>query len=87
MKKALILEDKKFTLALIEGEITYIPISKLIKIIANSEELWDVKYVDIKRKDLIPLKNLSSLLAADIVRFEHLEKYATDIENFLIGGC
>ena len=86
MKKALVLKDTTCVVALIEGEKTYITISKLIDTIAKSPDVWDVKYLNLTEEGLIPLKNLSSLLVGDVIRFDHLEKYAGDISNFLVGG-
>ena len=86
MKKALVLQDTTCVVALIKEEKTYITISKLIDTIAKSPEFWDVKYLNLTKEGLIPLKSLSSLLVGEIVRFDHLEKYAEDINNFLVGG-
>ena len=46
-------------------------------------DIWYVQYVNLTEEGLIPLKQLYSLLASEIVKFNHLEKYAKPIENFI----
>lgn len=83
MNKALILEDDTFSVVLIEGEKTYTSLGKFIKKLATDRNVWHVQYLNLTKEGLIPLKNLSSLLNADVVKFNHLEKYAKSIENFI----
>ena len=86
MKKALLLEDEQMSVVLIEGETSFLPLGKFIAKLSTSFDVWQVKYLNLVQEGLIPLKNLSSLLVGEIIKFKHLEKYATNIENFITQG-
>lgn len=86
MNKALLLEDEQMSVILIEGETTFLPLGKFIAKLSTSFDVWQVKYVNLAQEGLVSLKNLSSLLIGEIVKFKHLEKYATNIENFITQG-
>lgn len=83
MNKALVLKDDTVSVVLIEGKTTYISLGKFIKKLAMDRDIWYVQYLNLTEEGLIPLKQLSSLLASEIVKFNHLEKYAKPIENFI----
>ena len=83
MTKALVLKDDTVSVVLIEGKTTYISLGKFIKKLAMDRDIWYVQYLNLTEEGLIPLKQLSSLLASEIVKFNHLEKYAKPIENFI----
>ena len=83
MNKALLLEDGTISVILIKGETTYMSLGKFIKKLAMDRDIWYVQYLNLTEEGLIPLKQLSSLLASEIVKFNHLEKYAKPIENFI----
>ena len=83
MNKALLLEDNTVSVILIEGEKTYMPLGKFIKKLAMDRNVWYIQYLNLTEEGLVPLKQLSSLLASEIVKFSHLEKYAKPIENFI----
>ena len=83
MKKALILKDKDYTVVLREEDNHYISLGEFIHELSKTQDLWDVKYVNLKTEGLISLQELSSLLNHSIIEFRHLEKYCTDIKNFI----
>ena len=83
MNKALLLEDDTISVVLIEGKTTYMSLGKFIQKLAMDRDIWYVRYINLTEEGLISLKQLSSLLASEIVNFKHLENYAKPIENFI----
>ena len=83
MRRVLILKDDSLSVVLKEGDKNFTKMGYFINELNHNKISYEIKYLDLVEENLIPITRIGEFLRHDVIRFEHLMKYAKDIHEFI----